>query len=657
MAEPFPPQGALGPTAPEPMPIPKAEQAWLSDRDLAQEATFLHVGGPLLVGGGLLPVGNGSLVRSGRNLLTEAEHASATRAARSLLERSRAGSDDASSADEIAAQNPDDPAIAYLRDNADALLPELATKQAKAAQELLDTYGSLAPLRSSPDEVAELLPKGAEARTDQARWVTNARAAVDLELEGLPPGVVAPLRERLATLADGTDPATWFSRSTELSDELLRARTKATDPEAAERLASAKQVVDEGLGQQTLWGAAANLERQRSAGYAKRYGDHIAAFEATFAADGKVDPTRLASLTDDDPATETLRRTLDSARVTADVAAKFGRKAEAQSMLRSIDALERSRRQARTVQTALQGVSRETDPAEDALAAIAQGALLGDTAAPQEAMLARLEARGGAFRAVAAITGSTRAAQRRGVQRLLSPASDDGVGDEDVPIAAPVAPRVNAVNFDATRDHIDRMARDPQYFASTMAASFGTLPESAPELFQAVAAQTAKVVGYLSAVAPGGASGGPFGQRFPVGDDELWEFNERVMGAADPEHIPARLEQGSLSSQAIEAFQVMNPRAYSQLRIDVFERLQELKEQGVPVSMQAREQIDTLLDIDGGGDPALTWKVAERVYAAQARRLPSATRMDQGSGDASAGAMTSGALSTLGNGASAIAQT
>jgi hypothetical protein len=74
--------------------------------------------------------------------------------------------------------------------------------------------------------------------------------------------------------------------------------------------------------------------------------------------------------------------------------------------------------------------------------------------------------------------------------------------------------------------------------------------------------------------------------------------------------VRTELAAGRLSSQAIESYELMHPKAYARLQRDVWERLHELKEQGIPVSVQAREQIDTLLNIDGGGDPALTWKVA-----------------------------------------------
>lgn len=721
----------------------EAENAWQADRPFSQEAAFLNVGAGLLVGGGLLAGAGavGRVSRVGRNLLTEAEHTSAARAARDILDEApaaRGPKGEPLSADDIARRGPDDEGVAYIRDNADSLSDELATKQAKAAQELLDTYGEVAPLRMSPQEVDELIPDLPEP---QAQWVTSVREAVELELEGLPDEVAAPLRERLQELGEGANPAEWFSRSSELSDELLRARTKASRatpiedaeldfipdgaapaaapgarlPNAAERLTEAKAMLDEGLQQESLWGAAATKEAQRARGYAERYGEHIDAFEDAFttrsaAGARTTDPTSFRSLIDapDSPSAATLRETLDSARATAEVAMKFGRPQEARRILDAVETLERGSRQAEVIRTARGTVSRETPkpgPLDSAVewvtregsrAALEEGVetafkgggaalggmiggapgmaagwfagralskrygdnVVGAVAnAAADAVAGRQAARGATFRGVASLSKQARSGLKRGVGQLLTRASPATQAFErGIRVSAPRAAAVTAQNFDATRDHIEKMATQPEYFGQVMSQSFGSMPEAAPEVYRDLSIQTAKAVSYLNAVAPGGKGGGPFGQRVSVGEDELWEFNERFRAIADPEYIETELAAGRLSSQAIEAFQQMNPAAYEELRIDVFTQLGRLRQQGITVSIQAREQLDTLLNLDGGGEPGLTWGVAERALAAQQLRQPSGTNINMGESDASAG-MSSGALSTLHNGAMAIART
>jgi hypothetical protein len=965
----------------------EAENAWLEDREFAQEAAFLNVGAGLLVGGGILAAGAAgkSLGRLGRNLFTEGEHSARARAARDLLEGAPKGKGGKGlTAEDIAARGADDPGVSYLRDNADKLTDELADKQARAAQELIDSYGELSKLRPDPDEVAAAIP---DLPIEQARWTTTAKREVETALEGLPDEVAKPLREKLGKLTDGDDPAKWFTRASELSDDLQRAKTRAArvdealgrsrarqgqagavslgDDEAAyqaklaefrarreklsgkepaapaagavdmggrgrgkygspeqlrkarvaaeeeiyshnqpldreniksfrevqarikagtateqdlagERLKdelfeaqgvswswtgqgygrgdaqdvaarqvskaapspaaaapesrssaassyferqkaqrspeeqalrdklqtakpgspaylklakqleklqkqggsvsvgdlaglasspmgnvvgagagaaigdqigeghadaaaggalgfatsllmgrgrgaagavhAAKELLDAGLKDEGLWGAAARAEGQRAAGYARRYGEHLEAFENAFTSElrGKrvADPTKFREMLADaasehTDAAKALRETLESARATADVAAKFGRKEDAARILKAIDSFETVSQQAKAIGAARKTVSRETAPKDPAAAALewlareGSGQLvdkgfdavtgaatvagahvagplgaglgmmggrylkkqLGETVrtgvanAAADAAAGRLANRSAVFRAAQSMASLFKDGNRRGVQRLLSrPLELAESATNRLQLAAPTAAGVTALNYDATRDHIEKMATDPAYFAQAMGESFGTLPEAAPEVFSALSAQAAKVVNYLNAVAPGGKGGGPFGERVPVGEDELWEFNERMRAATDPEFIREELARGALSSQAIEAFELMNPKAYAQLQRDVFERLHELQEQEIPVPIQAREQIDVLLNIDGGGDPALTWKVAERAYLAMARKEASQPTGGSFEGTETS-AMTSGALSTLGNGASAIAQT
>lgn len=656
-----------------------AEEAWLATRDRSQEATFAAVGRNLLAGAGTaLAATPGAAVpeRLGRNLLTEAEHAAHQRSARALV-RDLPRAEKASGADEIARRGKDDPGVSYLRDNADGLIDELATKQAKAAQTLIDTYGTMATLRQSVREVDERIPAN---QPEQALWVTRARSGVTKALDALPSDTATPLRERLAQLGEGTNPARWFVTASELSDGLLRAAVKASRAEGGEvtsaAIDDAKRQLDSGLADPSLWGDAARIEARRSAGYARRYGQHIDSFEGAFttlAGDGNrvADPQafrRLLSGEGDPLATEALRSTLDSARATADVAEEYGKKGEAARLRKAIGQLERTSRQADTILAARgSGVSRETGSDTAALdwlalqsagvpadGYVARQLATGQPGAAVDFANRRLEARGGVFRAVAAIQQTAAASNARAVRSLLSPPQDDEA--PELEIAAPTPPRLDTETFDAHRDHVERMATDPNYFASAMAQSFGTMPEAAPEVYGALSEQTAKVVQYLYAVAPGGSTGGPMRQRIPVGADELWEYNQRFQAVADPEFVPENLAAGQLSSQAIEAYQVIHPRQYAALQIDTYQRLEELQQAGIPVPVQAREQLDVLLGIDGGGDPALTWKVAERAYAAIARK--NATRSLRAD-NPSAGeqGLTSTALSTLNNGASAIAQT
>lgn len=639
------------PSLAEPFADPH-EAAWLNDSDAAQEAVFANVGAGLLLGKGVVPSGR-DVQRLGRNLLTEAEQAHAQRQARGILGDAGGGSSDAQNADDLASDAARQAGIEHLRQNGDSLIGSLSTRQAKAAQRLLDAYADLSHLRASPDELERLIPAG--QTQEQARWVIGAKRELADAVLDAPDDV----REAAEAFGEGNRPAEWFAQASELSDLLARARTKAakTDPEAADRLAEARALLEQGTSSESLWGAAAKQERQRSAGYERRYGDHVDSFEASFTSrmgDRVIaDPEKFRAFVAGDQtgdAKTALDSMLASARATADVAAKFGKPKEAAAILGAARALERSLGAARTVRAAGGGVPRETaaDASQAALAFLSGSS---EPATPDQT-------RAGVLKATGAMTAGFAARRKAAVDQLLSPTQPDSDEGAESDIPAPEASAdVTRESFSGTREHIDRMARDPQYFASVMASSFGRLGEAAPEIYQALSVQTAKTVQYLAAVAPGGNSGGPFARDDQVGDDDLWEFNQRVRATADPEFVAAELGAGRLSAVASEAFAQLLPRQFSQLRIDVFERLHEMRQQGVDPSPQARDQLETLLGIDGGGDPALTWDTAEKATAAT-KRMHESQSIGAG-GDkpsAYASSMTSGALSTLNKGASAIAR-
>lgn len=681
MSQPFDP-AAAPPASPN-------EAAWLRDRDLAQETALLHVGAGLLDPASVSGAGvqGTPTERLGRNLLTESEHASNVRSGRELLAKAPR-LESASSADEIARRGPDDPAVGYLRDNADSLIGELSTKQAKAAQKLVDKYESLASLRPALADVKALIPE--DKQLEQSRWVTRTRDQLSDALDGLPSNAAAPLRERLAKLGTGQKPERWFLEATALSDALLKASAQEGRSDAAvgETLTQARDLLKSGLLDQGLWGDAANTESQRSAGYEQRYGDHLDAFEAALttpigAKGRRADPGKFAELLaagDDSPAAATLRSVIDGARATADVAKRFGRGADAAELLASIRDLDRVGRQGAAVRAARGvGVSREADdPAAAAMEWLARGgtpgapgeaglggayaqrelevaAMTGEPSAVAEAAAQTMAARDSAYRAVTGMIRRTGEDARAGVLGLLEPEDDEGEAPE---LGGLPAPRVTQANFAATRTHLDKMAADPAYFGEVMAASFGTLPEAAPEVFAAISAQTAKVTQYLAAVAPGKNAGGPFGKPQPVADDELWEFNERVGALTEPTFMRDSIRTGMLSQTAAEAYREMNPRQYGELQRETFQRLDELRTRGVPIPVQARQTIETLMGIDGGGEMALTWPVAERAYMAIARKHAAGSAVSGGDSNAAKETgMESGALATLHNGASAIAQT
>lgn len=637
-------------------PEAEAEGGWNADPDFAGESLFQHVGAGLLTGEGLLLSPDGPAVaRLGRNLLTEAEHATALRHARNLMQHTPEAGEDAA---QLAVGGDDLGGLTYLRDHSERLTKQLATKQARAAQALLDSYGEVARLRPSRKELEKQIPR--DLRTDQARWVSHTQTLLQERLAELPGSIGGELRKAVEGLGKGERPAEWFERASALSDALTRARARAqreakaadgTDAAAHERaLDSAQGILRMGLEQENLWGKLAQLEQQRGVSYEQRVNDHLADFETLFTSrfGGRLrtDPDKFQRALEADfpEAQRSLAATLEAARLTAATAARFGRHEDAKRIQDAADVLETTGTQGAALRAALRGT-----PSEDGTSA-ALGLLSG---APDATELAQPElARGSVYKAARRFAAAAEDHGRRAASELLQPrrlADTEDLGLDGG------SPTVTHENFDAVRNHVDRMANDPRYFGEVMGASFGRLPEVAPDVFSALSQHAARTFSYLAATAPGGRGGGPFGEQVPVSTDELWDWQQRVSAVTDPEFVGRELRLGALSAQAIESYQVCCPRQYFKLQMHVFDKLQKLQKAGVDITTQAREQLDTLLDLDGGGDPALTWQVAERAQAAEQAHQKRLTM--GGSGGNPAAGMQSSALATLNQGAAAVAQT
>lgn len=477
-----------------------------------------------------------------------------------------------------------------------------------------------------------------------------------------------------------------------------REAAAVVDPVAA--IDRARGILMDGLSQQTVWGDAAVTETQRASAYARRAADHIAEFEDAFTTkvgkNRRADPAKFRAFMQSDEVSGAIKQrvmesTMEAARATADAAVRFGRPKEAARIAAALDAIDATGSQAAAVRAA-RGVSRATaapaqSNAEAALGWLGKqagnrmgnaiggavgyavgggpvGALIGSgvgQVAQQgaEALAARL----GVFKAVKGFSTQAARNSKAGVHAMLNGAIGLGaraseLGAKVIETAAPAVSGVTAQNFQAVREHIDKLAHDPRYFGEAMGASFGNLPEAAPEVYRALSQKASQTASYLISVAPGGKQPGPFGTTFPVGEDDLWEFQQRVAAVTDPQYIKSALIGGTLTAQAMDAFQEVAPTQYRRLQMDVYDRLGQLKRMGVTVHEQAREQLDMLLDLDGGGEVAMTWHAAEQVQRAQQLRQQQLQDKKLNEADSQqAATRTSGALSTLSNGASALART
>lgn len=660
----------------------EAESAWQQNRQKSVENIAMNTLIGLGTGGAAMGIGK---VASGgwnfaRNLIVEGEESASKAGARAILENAaeKETTKAASTAEEIAAKGEKDPGVQYLNKEKKSLRQDLASEQAKAAQILIDEYDGLASMRPTTEELRGSIVENASV---QAKAVTEIKTALKGTLDELKSAgatsAASPFKAAIKGLGDGTDPAKWFARASEISDNLVRAKQIATQKGsqlAVEAIDSAQQVIRNTIEDGSIWGGAAEQEAARFANYQRRFGDHIGDFEQNFtqvlqgkrqATIGKFRDFLTDSLDSTSSSRQSFENMIDAAETSAEFANKYGRTAEATRISEAVDTLRKTLRQGDAIKAAEDIAQRATpslkDKAMEFGKELAMDAAVDYTASqvfgvlpPGLSTVARFAKRAGLFNSMGAMMKGTETMARQSVQRFLSPVTtalrtSANLAERSSPSVA----GLSVAGFDKLSTHIRKMAKDPGYFGDVMSNNFGDTSEVAPEVFGALSTQTAKTFAYLSTKLPETRGGGPFAESIPVSEDDLYEFDLYYSACLDPTSVYESLERGDLTSQQVEAFQTIYPNKYQDLQLDVYQKLLQMGEDGVEVPTQTREQLDVLFDLDGGGDPGMTWDVAFKSYEAQKLLTSDKPNMSKALPQA-AQRSASGALQSLHNGAAAV---
>ena len=171
--------------------------------------------------------------------------------------------------------------------------------------------------------------------------------------------------------------------------------------------------------------------------------------------------------------------------------------------------------------------------------------------------------------------------------------------------------------FDKKRATIQQMASDPQELIERMAESWGDLPSQQPEVFQRMMIQTTRVVGYLAENLPDNTSKtlmNPDG--FDPTHEELEEYAGRWQGATQPTTVLDDIASGDVSEEAIEAVKANWPGLFAQYQTAALGGLEELRESGTEVARAELEYLDSVLELEGAGEPLLGWDLANLIEQA-----------------------------------------
>lgn len=167
---------------------------------------------------------------------------------------------------------------------------------------------------------------------------------------------------------------------------------------------------------------------------------------------------------------------------------------------------------------------------------------------------------------------------------------------------------------------VTRAVQDPLALARTMAENLGDLPETEPEVFSQMVAQTMGVLSYLHDTMPtanGKSALDPEG--FPPTELEINEWAGRWVGALHPLDTLDDLAANDILPEQMEAVRLHWPGEYQRFQAAAYGHIHDLAQSGRIIPLQALEQIDRALELDGAGEPTLSQAFVDILNQARAQ--------------------------------------
>jgi hypothetical protein len=194
---------------------------------------------------------------------------------------------------------------------------------------------------------------------------------------------------------------------------------------------------------------------------------------------------------------------------------------------------------------------------------------------------------------------------------------------------------LSAIDKDQTRAYrklrssLELLAKEPERLAESLAADMGDMVHDAPELVQQIAGKAQKIVDYLQSKLPPSFA---FSIMYPEGPEpsrtDILEMALHWHGATQPQAVLKAIGDGTAMPEEVAAFRAINPAWFDEFRDATHERLAIAAKEGAAIGAYRIAQLETLLDMPGGVDPAFSDRVAgvaneAKMKQAQQEQAPS----------------------------------
>lgn len=191
------------------------------------------------------------------------------------------------------------------------------------------------------------------------------------------------------------------------------------------------------------------------------------------------------------------------------------------------------------------------------------------------------------------------------------------MGDRDDPVQA----------FRDKSKLITKLVSDPAALARNMADNLGELPREQPEIFASMVGQTMMVAQYLHDKMPGNSGRSALDPGgYPPTFEEISEWAGHWTGAIHPLDSLDDLASNDLVPEQMEAVQALHPEGYAMFQTSAMKQIHSLSRKRGAIPLEALEQIDGALGLDGAGEPILSSAMAGLIQQATAKE---AERLEQ----------------------------
>jgi hypothetical protein len=180
---------------------------------------------------------------------------------------------------------------------------------------------------------------------------------------------------------------------------------------------------------------------------------------------------------------------------------------------------------------------------------------------------------------------------------------------------------------------------DPARLARAMAENLGQLPQVEPEIFMRMVSETMATIEYLHALAPQPSGKSVFDpEGFPPSTEEITSWAGHWVGALHPLDTLDDLAANDLVPEQLETVKARHPDTFALFQQTALGEIGRIRQSKKRIPMQLLEQIDSALELNGAGEPVLSWEMARLIQMGEQQAAQTGAQPPQASPMQSKGA-------------------